>query len=89
MQDDEYKLVEHGKGIWGTRNLWWYIITILKKGIYMNNIRSCQVMSSGWNKKRKVYAQERQHDETHKVYKLLDQNNDTPFYFHYNPERHK
>jgi hypothetical protein len=41
-------------------------------------------MSSGWNRKEKVYAQGRQHDETHKVFELLDQNNDT-----HNPERHK
>ena len=39
--------------------------------------------------KKKVYAQRRQHDETHKVYELLDQNNDTPFYLHHNLERHK
>jgi hypothetical protein len=45
----------------------------------MNNIRSSQAISSGWNRKKKVYARERQHDETHKVSKLLDQNNDTSF----------
>ena len=36
--------------------------------------------------KKRVYAQERQHDETYKVSELLDQNNDTPFYFHHNQE---
>jgi hypothetical protein len=39
--------------------------------------------------KRNVYARERQHDETHKVSKLLDQNHDTSFYLHHDPERHK
>ena len=55
----------------------------------MNKIRSSQAMSSGWNRKKKVYARERQHDETHKVSELLDQNNDTSFYLHHNQERHK
>jgi hypothetical protein len=36
-----------------------------------------------------MYARERQHDEIHKVSKLLDQNNDTPFYLHHNSKRHK
>jgi hypothetical protein len=45
-------------------------------------------MSSGWNKK-KIYAQVKQHDETHKVSKLLDQNNDTFFYLHHDQKRHK
>jgi hypothetical protein len=39
--------------------------------------------------KRKIYARERQHDETYKVFELLDQNNDTSFYLHQNQERHK
>ena len=38
---------------------------------------------------KKVYAQERQHDETHKVSELLDQNNDTLFYLYHNPKGHK
>jgi hypothetical protein len=46
-------------------------------------------MSSGWNRKKKVYARERQHDEAHKVSELLDQNNDTSFHLHHNQERHK
>lgn len=39
--------------------------------------------------KRKIYARERQHDETYKVFELLDQKNDTSFYLHQNQERHK
>jgi len=39
--------------------------------------------------KIKVYARERQYYDTHKVYELLDQNNDTSFYLYYNLERHK
>jgi catabolite regulation protein CreA len=46
-------------------------------------------MSSGWNRKKKVYARKKQHDETHKVSELFDQNNDTLFYLHHNQKRHK
>jgi hypothetical protein len=39
--------------------------------------------------KKKGIARERQHNETHKVFGLLDQNNDTSFYLHNNQEMHK
>ena len=34
--------------------------------------------------KRKLYAKGREHDKTHKVSELLDQNNNTPFYLYHN-----
>jgi hypothetical protein len=46
-------------GTWDDKLSEFYI----KKRIYTNKIRSSQAMSSGWNRKRKVHAQERQHDE--------------------------
>jgi len=57
--------------------------------IYINKIKSSKPMSSGWNRKKKVYARKKQHDETRKVSELFDQNNDTLFYFHHNQKRHK
>jgi len=52
----------------------------------MNKIRFIQAMSSGWNRKER-YMLEKDIMTRHKVYELLDQNNNTPFYLHHNQER--
>jgi len=54
----------------------------LEKRIYTNKIKFSQARSNGGNKKKGIYARERQHDKTYKVFELLDQNNDTFFYLH-------
>jgi calcineurin-like phosphoesterase family protein len=36
--------------------------------------------------KKCMYILEKDYDETHKVFELLDQNNDNPFYLYHNPK---
>jgi hypothetical protein len=65
------------------------LLEFLEKRIY-TNIRSDLIKL--WvvdGMKKKGIARERQHNETHKVFGLLDQNNDTSFYLHNNQEMHK
>jgi hypothetical protein len=65
------------------------LLKFLEKRIY-TNIRSDLIKL--WvvdGMKKKGIARERQHNETHKVFGLLDQNNDTSFYLHNNQEMHK
>jgi len=65
------------------------LLKFLEKRIY-TNIRSDLIKL--WvvdGMKKKGIARERQHNETHKVFGLLDQNNDTSFYLHNNQEIHK
>ena len=49
LQNDEYKLIEHGKGYLRYQEPEMINIRILRKWIYINNIRS----SSRWNKKER------------------------------------
>jgi len=54
LQNDEYKLVEHGEGYLRYKES--KMINYpnpQKKKIYTNKIRSSQAMSSGWNRKEK------------------------------------
>jgi hypothetical protein len=65
------------------------LLEFLEKRIY-TNIRSDLIKL--WvvdGMKKKGIARERQHNETHKVFELFDQNNDTSFYLHNNQEMHK
>jgi hypothetical protein len=65
------------------------LLKFLEKRIY-TNIRSDLIKL--WvvdGMKKKGIARERQHNETHKVFELFDQNNDTSFYLHNNQEMHK